>query len=457
MQTISLRRLAVLLLAALLFARLPAHAADSLAWNAQQKQISAEIESWPLPVLLKKISAATGWQVFVEPGATATASAKFKDLPLGDALHALLGDLNYALVPQTNAPLRLYVFHTTLQAATQRIEADAGKVIRKSNAKPIPNQLVVTVKPGTDINALAAKLGAKVIGRADGLNAYLLQFPDAAATESAQTALAANPSVASVDNNYFMNGVPLPQSAAGSGAPNFQLNARPVGADGKVLVGLVDTAVQSSATANLDGYIKQSIAVAGTPTPSPDNPTHGTMMAENIIAASGNNPPQIIAVDVFGPNATTTTFDVANGIYQAVNAGANPINLSLGSSGDSLVLSNVIAQGVSKGITFFAAAGNEPVTTPTYPAAYPGVVAVTAGNRDGTVASYANRGSFVSVVAPGNSLGAFGGQTWISTGTSPATSWVTGKAAGVAAGNPGASMAQIQTVVVNALPKPVTP
>ena len=67
-----------------------------------------------------------------------------------------------------------------------------------------------------------------------------------------------------------MNGVPLPQSAAGSGAPNFQLNARPVGADGKVLVGLVDTAVQSSATANLDGYIKQSIAVAGTPTPSPD-------------------------------------------------------------------------------------------------------------------------------------------------------------------------------------------
>ncbi len=435
----------------------PGRAADSFTWDAKQKQISADAQSWPLPVLLQKIIAATGWQVFVEPGATATASAKFKDLSLGEGLHALLGDLNFALVPQTNAPPQLYVFHTTIQAATQLVTASPAHGGKKlDTSKPIPNQLVITVKPGTDINALAAQLGAKVIGSVDGLNTYLLQFPDEAATAAARAALTSNPSVVSVSNNYFINGLPLPPSAIGSLGPNFQLNARPVGADGKVVVGLVDTAIQPAATANLDGYIKQAISVAGPATPSPDSPTHATMMAENIIAASGNNPPQIIAVDVYGPNETTTTFDVANGIYKAVNAGANPINLSLGSSGNSPLLANVIQQGISQGVTFFAAAGNEPVTTPTYPAAYPGVVAVTAGNLNGSVASYANYGPFVSVVAPGNSLAAFGGQTWFAVGTSSATSWVTGKAAGVAGGSPGASMAQVQTAVVNALPKPKT-
>jgi len=45
---------------------------------------------------------------------------------------------------------------------------------------------------------------------------------------------------------------------------------------------------------------------------------------------------------------------------------------------------------------------NEPVTTPTYPAAYPGVVAVTATDSTGQIASYANRGSFVDLAISGD-------------------------------------------------------
>ena len=73
-----------------------------------------------------------------------------------------------------------------------------------------------------------------------------------------------------------------------------------------------------------------------------------------------------------------------------------------------------------------------PVTTPYYPAAYPEVTAVTAGDRRGQIASYANRGDFVDVVAPGSSIINFNGQTWFVSGTSAATAFVTGMAAGMA-------------------------
>ena len=62
-------------------------------------------------------------------------------------------------------------------------------------AKPIPNQLIVTLKPGskTSIEDLARSLNAKIIGRMDGQNTYLLQFQDDAATQLAQQQLVNNP------------------------------------------------------------------------------------------------------------------------------------------------------------------------------------------------------------------------------------------------------------------------
>ena len=46
--------------------------------------------------------------------------------------------------------------------------------------------------------------------------------------------------------------------------------------------------------------------------------------------------------------------------------------MSLGSEGDSPFLHSVIQDASSKNIVFIGAAGNQPVTTPFYPAAYPG-------------------------------------------------------------------------------------
>ena len=189
----------------------------------------------------------------------------------------------------------------------------------------------------------------------------------------------------------------------------------------------------------MDSFLLPSMSVAGEAKPSDASPTHGTSMFETILRGMSLNDKEsgvrILPVDVYGNNSSTTTFDVANGIYQAINAGANTINLSLGSSGDSDFLHNVIKSAAGQGVLFFAAAGNEPTTDPSYPAAYPEVMAVTAGTRDGSIASYANRGSFVDLAAPGTDLILFNGQSWMVTGTSASTAYASGLAAGMVDGN----------------------
>ena len=155
---------------------------------------------------------------------------------------------------------------------------------------------------------------------------------------------------------------------------------------------------------------------------------------------------RILPVDVYGPNETTTTFDVAKGVYSAVKNGANMVNLSLGSYSESPLLQQIIQQSSQQGVVFFGAAGNDPVTVPTYPAAYPEVVAVTAGDRTGRLASYANRGAFVDVMGPGVGIVQYNDQSYLGSGTSFATAYVTGLAAGMASSS-GKTPAQIESEI----------
>ncbi|MBI1840585.1 MAG: S8 family serine peptidase, partial [Verrucomicrobia bacterium] len=134
----------------------------------------------------------------------------------------------------------------------------------------------------------------------------------------------------------------------------------------------------------------------------------------------------------YGPNAQANTFDVALGVYKAIGSGAKIINMSLGSDAPSPLLDEVIRQGKAQDVMFVAAAGNKPTTTATYPAADPDVLAVTASDRSGNLASYANRGDFVDVVAPGSTVFPFNGQYYLSSGTSVATAYVSGLAGAMA-------------------------
>ena len=60
---------------------------------------------------------------------------------------------------------------------------------------------------------------------------------------------------------------------------------------------------------------------------------------------------------------------------------------------------------------------------------------MTAGDKKGNIAAYANRGDFVDAVAPGTSIINFADQSYLVSGTSASTAYVSGLAAGLASGS----------------------
>jgi hypothetical protein len=312
------------------------------------------------------------------------------------------------------------------------------------------------MKKGKKVDELAKKLGAKVIGESEGLNSARLQFEDEEATGAAREALMNDEDVSSVDPNFPITAQP---SLEGSGGPSMpDLKLKPIKEGEGIVIGLIDTAIQKQGN-NYDNFLLPSILVAGDSSPSAEQPTHGTSMYETIlkgIAMFGENEAskvRILPVDVYGTKGTTTTYEVANGIYQALQNGAQVINLSLGSEGDTPYLHDIIQKGAEAGRVFVGSAGNTPVTTPTFPAAYPEVIGVTAGESRDRIASYANRGDFVDAMAPGNSIVPFNGQNWRVSGTSPAAAYFSGAVA-VTIDRTGQSAAQSALSVQRSLPVP---
>jgi len=436
----------ILICLALAAVCLGVRAADTniFVWHRTTDRVDADMHGMALWPLLEQIAQQAGWNVFVEPDTTRAASAKFKDLPSGEALKRLLGDLNFALVPQSNALPRLYVFRTLQKNATRPVPPP------KPAPRYVPNELLVKIKPGADIDALAKSLGAKITGRNDKLGLYRLLFDKASATDTALGQLKNNSDVTEVDYNYIYDAPPPVQALPGASAAPLSLTLNPPGDSGRVIVGLIDTPVQSLGSA-LDKFILKQESVAGDSTMNSSDPMHGTAMAYTILTAIAQQSPggtsvQILPVDVYGAGANATSWNVALGIQQAVDAGANVLNLSLAGPNDSPILANVLQQAVAAGIPVYAAAGNQPVATPMYPAADNGVISVTALQQPGLIAPYANYGIWIQLALPGASVVFFNGQAWSVQGTSVSTAYASGIFSGIRAGT-SASWNQIVTAM----------
>lgn len=400
-----------------------------LTWRAAADSVDADIERQPLSRVLATLARQTGWQVFREPGPDRLVSTAFRRLAPREALPRLLGDLNHALVRGTNGTTRLLVYRTEAGTATLAVDAEAEGAIR--------HQLVVRLQDGVDAAALARSLGATLKGSLDGMNIHLLEFKDPAAAAEARKKLAGNPEVAGVEYNHRYRSPESSETttwnAALAGAGQLQL--RPARLDGhRLLVGLIDTEVQPLG-ARFDAFLAARESVVPGQGPAHEL-RHGTSMYASLLkaaevalgpdAAAGFG---VVSVNVYGDRESTSSFDVARGIIRAVDKGAGIIPLSLGSREDSAFLHEVIRRYQDQGVLFLGAAGNEPVATPNYPAAFPEVLAVSAGRPDGAFAPYANRGGFVDLMLPGTSVVPFDGDYWRVTGTSVATA----RAGGVAA------------------------
>ncbi|MBI4647817.1 MAG: S8 family serine peptidase, partial [Bacteroidia bacterium] len=156
------------------------------------------------------------------------------------------------------------------------------------------------------------------------------------------------------------------------------------------------------------------------PGPSPVSPAtindfqHGTHCA-GIAGASTNNFIGIasIASNVrLIPVKTKLDFSTggnlqstAEGIYYAMQAGANIISMSFGGPGINDTYVNLMNVAHQKGIVLVASAGNDFTTTPSYPASSDHVISVGATNRYDNITVYSNYGDNIDIMAPGGDDG----------------------------------------------------
>lgn len=106
-----------------------------------------------------------------------------------------------------------------------------------------------------------------------------------------------------------------------------------------------------------------------------------------------------------------TSWDVAEGIYYAIEKDVDIINMSLGSNHRSYLQEDAVKEAYQRGITVIAATGNEGSTV-FYPAAFPETISIGAVDKKNTKTHYSNYGPEVDLVAPGGNYGEAIYSTW---------------------------------------------
>ena len=202
----------------------------------------------------------------------------------------------------------------------------------------------------------------------------------------------------------------------------LESNSLPAGGDESIVVAVIDSGVdydhpdlaanmwvntQEIPGNNVDddnnGFVDDihGVTVVGESYSHSGNPDddhgHGTHVA-GIIASTGANGvggvgvaynSKIMAIKAGQYSGVLTTADIAEGIYYAVDNGADVINMSFGGYGRSQVEQDALAIAFSKAV-LIAAAGNDGIPNqpcpiigaPLYPAAHPWVLGVMSRNEN---------------------------------------------------------------------------
>lgn len=176
---------------------------------------------------------------------------------------------------------------------------------------------------------------------------------------------------------------------------------------------------------------------------------HGTHIAGTVLAV--NPAARILSVRVLDSDGNGTAFDVAQGIFHAVDRGAQVVNLSLSMSEPSTAVSAALAYAEANGVRVFSSVGNTGSDQVLFPASYePGAIvqvgfpfippnapisgltiyAVAAVDAHDVLAGFSAYGADVDLCAPGVDVYSAvpgGGYAWWS-GTSMACAVASGAA-----------------------------
>ena len=222
----------------------------------------------------------------------------------------------------------------------------------------------------------------------------------------------------------------------------------------RVLIAVIDGGVDTEHP-ELAGLILDTFDAIGT---GDRVHPHGTSIVGAIAARArlrGTAPgAHILVARAFGTQRTSmdgTTTDILKAIDWAMQRGARVINMSFAGGRDPAIERRLnVARG--RGIILVAAAGNAGPTSPAlYPAAIPGVIAVTATDEDDRIYRSAVRGNHITIAAPGVNLmlPTVGGDYRVASGTSFSAAEITGVIALMLERNPGLNPEAVRRALIS--------
>jgi subtilisin family serine protease len=194
--------------------------------------------------------------------------------------------------------------------------------------------------------------------------------------------------------------------------------------------------------------------------------SHGTHVTGLVAANMGNlqgiaglaQDVRILPLKVLDGNGSGDHAGIAAAIYVALSSHARVINMSLESPNSTQTLQAAVLEAQRQGALVVAAVGNGGRNVPVYPAAYGGVLAVSASDRFDNATAYSNYGSSVGLAAPGGTIeqpvwstvrGGYG----LMYGTSMSTPLISAAAALVWSLRPGVSASQVADILKNTADK----
>jgi hypothetical protein len=271
--------------------------------------------------------------------------------------------------------------------------------------EPVVRGEILAWSPGAAGLAAAAGLGLEVLRRRalEGLDETMVVFrvPGNADSATVLAKLRALDPAGSYDFNHVYTGssaAPLEADAPGVTAANAP---RP----GAPRVGLVDSGVDGGHAVFRDAAITRW-GCEGAPHPA----AHGTAVAALMVGRSarfkGVAPDaNLYAADIYCDRPTGGSAEqIAGALAWMAKEQVPVINISLVGPPNS-TMERVVAALQKRGHLLVAAVGNDgPAAPPLYPASYPGVVGVSAVDRDGRVLPEAARGPQVMFAAPGSQM-----------------------------------------------------
>ncbi|MBV7329003.1 S8 family peptidase [Chloroflexi bacterium TSY] len=210
----------------------------------------------------------------------------------------------------------------------------------------------------------------------------------------------------------------------------------------RVLVAILDTGIDIHHV-EFGNRIVQGYDFANGDTDPSDDHGHGTHVA-GVVAAEMDNGHgsvgvcprcRILPIKVLNRSNRGTWSAIIKGIIFAVDNGAQIINLSLGGATPSKSVEAAIRYAQEHDVLVVAAVGNSKSSTPFYPAAYDGVISVSASTKEDNAWPMSNYGSYIDVAAPGHMIystfngdSASGNNYAYMSGTSMAAPYVAGLA-----------------------------